>query len=70
MSQIRYIGTPSTRVHRGDSRTAMKKARWGHVPKQKQRGMVWDTEAKLLVLDSVVTLAAILIFFFTWLYSG
>jgi hypothetical protein len=68
MSQIRYVGQPSDRVHRGASRTAMKKARWGHVPKQKQPTTWMDVKSYIEV--AATTFGIIVAWFLAFLYAG
>lgn len=68
MSQIRYVGQPSDRVHRGASRASVKQARWGYVPRQKQPVTWIDVKQYLEVI--AVTLALVVAFFFTWYFAG
>ena len=68
MSQIRYAGTPSGRVHRGTSRTAQKRRRWMYVPKQKQP--LSHVDVQLLLECCALTLACVVLLFFIWLYAG
>lgn len=68
MSNIRYVGQPSDRVHRGASRTAVRKARWSYVPKQRQP-IGW-VDVKQYLEVAVVTLVAVFTLFFTWYYAG
>lgn len=68
MSQIRYVGTPSDRVHRGVSRQAQKRQRWMYVPKQKCQVTWFDV--KLAMECGAVTAAAVVALFFTWFYAG
>lgn len=66
MSQIRYVGTPSDRVHRGASR--QKRQRWLYVPQQKQP-IGW-IDVRLFLECGAVTLAWVVVFFFVWLSAG
>lgn len=68
MSQIRYVGTPSDRVHRGASRQAQKHKRWMYVPKQKQP-IEW-VDVKLFIECGALTVACVVALFLTWYFAG
>lgn len=65
MSQIRYVGVPSDRVHRSARKV---KSRWMYVPKQKEPVGWVDVQLYLECIG--VTLAVVVALFFTWFYAG
>lgn len=68
MSQIRYAGSPSGRVHRGTSRTTQKRRRWMYVPQQKKQFTPVDVQ--LFLECCSLTVACVVLLFFVWLSAG